>query len=218
MNNNNLFLDIDRKYGRTALRLIRRHERCSRKLARYANHLTFLTRCIKNHIVPRDLQVRPPVPTKGARRVAELASMRFLRERIRLAQRAKGDVKKEAESTSETITSTLSAESTSETITSTLSAEDAAEVLDKIRSNTQRVFNTTKDRQQRKFEKLLCEKQASVSPPTTSFVDKTNWVVNLSSRSLSEAEVSLLKKGLNFAVTPADIPATETNEKNNSFI
>ena len=33
MNNNNLFLDIDQKYGRTALRLIRRHERCSRKLA-----------------------------------------------------------------------------------------------------------------------------------------------------------------------------------------
>ena len=81
-------------------------------------------------------------------------------------------------------------------------AEDATEVLDKIRSNTQRVFNTTKDRQQRKFEKLLREKQASVSPPTTSSVDKTNWVVNLSSR-------SLLTKGLNFAVTPADIPATE---------
>ena len=34
---------------------------------------------------------------------------------------------------------------------------------------------------------------------------KTNWVVNLSSRSLNEAEVSLLKEGLNFAVTPADI-------------
>ena len=205
MNNNNLFLDIDRKYGRTALRLIRRHERCSRKLARYANHLTFLTRCIKNHIVPRDLQVRPPVPTKGARRVGELASMRFLRERIRLAQRAKGDVKKEAESTAETITSTLS-------------VEDVAEVLDKIRSNTQRVFNTTKHRQQRKFEKLLRQEQVSVSRPTPSFVDKSNWVVNLSSRSLNEAEVSLLKKGLNFAVTPADIPATEIIAKVESAV
>ena len=142
---------------------------------------------------------------KGARRVAEVASMRFLRERIRLAQRAKGDVKKEAESTAETITSTLS-------------AEDAAEVLDKIRSNTQRVFNTTKDRQQRKFEKLFREKQAYVSPPTTSFVDKTNWVVILSSRSLNEAEVSLLKKGLNFAVTPADIPATEIITKVESAV
>ena len=40
------------------LRLIRRHERCSRKLARYTNHLTFLTRCIKSHIIPRDLRVQ----------------------------------------------------------------------------------------------------------------------------------------------------------------
>ena len=38
MNNNSLFLDIDRKYGRTALRLKGRHELYSRKLARYVNH------------------------------------------------------------------------------------------------------------------------------------------------------------------------------------
>ena len=31
-----------------------------------------------------DVQDGPPVPTEGARRVAKLASMRFLRERIRL--------------------------------------------------------------------------------------------------------------------------------------
>ena len=155
----NLFYDINLKYGRTALRLIRRHERCSSRLARYANDLTFLTRCIKNHIVPKDLQIRPPVPTKGARRVVEVASMRFLRERIRLTQRARKDVKREAESTAQSITSALS-------------AEDAVEVLDKIRSNTQRVFNGTKDRQQRKFEKLLREKRASVSHTRTPYVDK----------------------------------------------
>ena len=43
----------------------------------------------------------------------------------------------------------------------------------------------------------------------TSYVDKANWVVYLSSRSLSDAEKALLKKRLNFAVTPANIPATE---------
>ena len=43
----------------------------------------------------------------------------------------------------------------------------------------------------------------------TPYVDKANWVVNLSSRFLSDAEKALLKKGLNFAVTPANIPATE---------
>ena len=117
--------------------------------------------------------------------------MGFLRERIRLKQRAKGVVKKEVHSTERNIYS--------------LSRGRSGGTRQHIRSNTQRVFNTTKDRQQRKFEKPLREKQDSVSP-TTSFVDKTNWVVNLSSRSLTEAEVSKLKKGLNFAVTPADIP------------
>ena len=48
-----------------------------------------------------------------------------------------------------------------------------------------------------------------MSPIDTPYVDKANWVVNLSSRSLSDAEKALLKKRLNFAVTPASIPATE---------
>ena len=198
MNNIHIFNDIELKYGRTALRLIRRHERCSRKLARFSNHLTFLTRCIKSHFIPRDLRVQPRVPTKGARRVAELASKRFLRERIRLTQKAKGDAKRETESTAEGITATLM-------------ANEASEILEKIKVNTQRVFNATKDRQQRKFLKLVQEKQASVSPHInpTPRVDKNKWVINLSSRPLTDAEVSLLEKGLNFAVTPTTIPATE---------
>ena len=53
------------------------------------------------------------------------------------------------------------------------------------------------------------EKQAAVSPVDTPYVDKTNWVINLSSMSLSNAKIALLKKGLNFAVTPVNIPATE---------
>ena len=119
---------------------------------------------VKNRVVPKDLRVRPPVPTKGARRVAELSSMRFLRERIRLTQKAKGDVKKEAESTAQSITSALS-------------ANDANRILEQIKTNTQRVFNTTKDRQKQKFEKLMQEKQAAVSPVDTPYVDKTNWVI-----------------------------------------
>ena len=198
MNNIHIFNNIELKYGHTALRLIRRHERCSRKLARFSNHLTFLTRCIKSHIIPRDLRVQPPVPTKGARRVAELASKRFLRERVRLTQRAKGDAKRETESTAEGITATLA-------------ANEASVIFEKIRVNTQRVFNATKDRQQRKFLKLVQEKQASVSPHVdlTPRVDKNKWVINLSSRPLNDAEVSLLEKGLNFAVTPTTIPATD---------
>ena len=61
-----------------------------------------------------------------------------------------GDAKKETESTARSITATLS-------------ADEASKILEKIRVNTQRIFNTT--------------------------------------------------KGLNFALTPSNIPATETVTK-----
>ena len=71
---------------------------------------------------------------------------------------------------------------------------------------------------QKKFEKLLREKRACVSHTRTPYVDKAKWVINLSSRSLSDAEESLLKKGLNFAVTPTNIPATEIIAKVESAV
>ena len=175
MNNHSLFYEIIRIYGRTALRLIRRHERCSSKLARYTNHLTFLTRYIKNRVVPKDLRVRPPG------------------ERIRLTQKATGDAKKETESTAQSITFTLS-------------TNDANRILEQIETNTQRVFNTTKDRHKQKFEKLIREKQAAVSPVDTKLTALLIYLLNLS---LNDADITLLKKELNFAVTPANIPDTE---------
>ncbi len=60
--------------------------------------------------------------------------MSFLRERIRLTQMAKGDAKKEADSTAQSITSALS-------------TEDADSILEQIKINTERVFYATKDRQ-----------------------------------------------------------------------
>ena len=108
--------------------------------------------------------------------------VKLARERIILTHKAKGDAKKDTESTAQSIKSALS-------------TNHANRILEQIKTNTQRVFNTTR--------------QAAVSPVDTPYVDKANWVVNLSSRSLSDAEKALLKKGLNFAVTPGNIPATE---------
>ena len=106
----------------------------------------------------------------------------------------------------------------------TLSPKDASEILEKISCNTKRLFNKTRDRQKRKFDDLLIEKQSSVSTTRTPHIDRTpqvdksKWVINLSSRSLSDTEVSLLQKGLNFAITPTSIPATEIIAKVESAI
>ena len=50
---------------------------------------------------------------------------------------------------------------------------DANKIIEHIKTNTQRVFNTTKDRHKKKFDKLLHEKQA-MSPIDIPYVDKTN--------------------------------------------
>ena len=142
---------IDKKYGRPALR-IRRHERCSQELEHYSNHLTFLIRCVKNRIVPRDLRVRLTEAAKALAEYYKLAYFRLLRERIRPTQRAKGDAK-------------TATELTKEKITSALSSKDASHILEKDSCNTERVFNKTKDQQQRKFDKLLQEETALFRRP-----------------------------------------------------
>ena len=199
----NTYHHIDLAYGRPALRLIRRHERCSKKHACYANHLTFLVRCVKNNVIPKDLRIKSPVPTKGARRAAELVARRFLRERIRLTHRARDSNMREINATASQIRTTLS-------------AEDSCKILTKINDTAQATHESCKSRQQSKFLQLMEEKQ----PVTieSNQVDKTNWVLNLSSRSLTDAETNLLKKGLNFAITASRVPAAEIIAKVESAI
>lgn len=100
-------------------------------------------------------------------------------------------------------------------ILSKVSPDDASRILEQFKNN-RRVF--TKERQQQKFEILLQEKQAVVSSTNTPHVDKANWHVNPYSRSLSDSETALLKKGLDFAVIPNSIPAAEIIVKIESVI
>ena len=196
MKNHNLFYEINGIYWRTTLRLIRRHERCSNKLARYTNHLTFLTRCIKNRVVPKDLRVRPPVPTKGAHRIAELASMRFLSERIRLTQKAKGDAKKDTESTAQSITSAPS-------------TNDANRILEQIKTNTNESSRPPKTDISRRLKNLFEKNRRLCHRLIHCMLTKLIGLFIY----LSDAEKALLEKGLNFAVTHANIPATENIAK-----
>ena len=70
----------------------------------------------------------------------------------------------------------------------------------------------------RSLKNYCARNWAGLSPIYTPYVDKTNWVINLSSRSSSDAEIALPKKGLNFAVTPKKISATEFIAKVDSAV
>ena len=97
--------------------------------------------------------------------------MRFPRERVRLTQKAKGGAKREAESTAQSITSALS-------------TEDVDRIIEHQRQTKAEVRKTY---------------SRKTGGHVTTRYSKTNWVIKLSSRSLSDAEIALLKKGLNFS-------------------
>lgn len=90
----------------------------------------------------------------------------------------------------------------------------------------------SKTRQQRKFDLLVVRRKPRQNTESvlsdqkrqgcdTEDVDK--WVKNLSDRQLTETEKNILAQGLNFAVTPGQIPlvelitATETAIRNNNI-
>lgn len=84
---------------------------------------------------------------------------------------------------------------------------NAAEILDKIDPLSSESLISPKTVNNASLQNYCKKKQSSVSP--TCFVAKTKWLINLSSRILREAEASSLKNGLNFGVTPANVPAIE---------
>jgi hypothetical protein len=65
-----------------------------------------------------------------------------------------------------------------------------------------------KTKQVRKFEKLKNTRDREVQQRQDSEI-KTRWVINKSSRALSDSEKSLLTRGLKFAITPKSPPVDE---------
>jgi len=131
--------------------------------------------------------------TMGAKKAAETASRRFLKERIFLTRRTLGSARTEHD--------TLKSE-----IKSSMVPPHSDEVL-KVNEDIYRdVFTKCKSRQQTKFDKLV---QPKSSRTVTSLANEEKWVVNLSSRTITASEQQILQKGLGFAVSPRRIPATE---------
>ena len=72
-------------------------------------------------------------------------------------------------------------------------------------------FRVTRERQQRKYDQLLSKQQQGGHGADSPQLDDPDniteqWVINLANRHLDSGEVSLLKKGLNFVITPQSLP------------
>ena len=175
---------------RPAYRLKNHRER----LARYSNHLTFLTRCCSEGIVPNGLRIVVPVRSKEADRIAARASQSLLRERISDGHRQKTRISRQISRLESDLSQSLSTDQWSR--------------LNKYCHDVgHHVHQTVKERQTCKFNRLISQKtQHHLSQPT---LDRSKLVINLSSRPLSTMEEDVLALGLSFAIASRRIPQEE---------
>ena len=185
-----LYSIIDRSEQEIA-RPVYKLRHCRESLARYSNHLTFLTKCRNIGLIPNGLKVNLPVRSPKADRIARLTSQVLLRERI-------GEAHKQIAATSR-----LSAQLESH-LSQSVTPEQWMALDQHCKEAAKRVHSDTKERQIGKLTRLTSQ-QAHQRPT----LDSSRLVVNRSSRVLTPVEEEVLALGMSFAIAPSRIPHEE---------
>ena len=187
------------KYSPEVKTLTTGYQRCVEKLARFRNHVVFTARCKHAGVAPTSLKVRCPITTRRGRNIAERAERQFLNERLRVTNYRVKNLEEEKKWREIGVRRALD-------------TEDLERFMRISNENAELVFTKTRDRQKRKFDKLMDthnRPKAYTQAGTRDIIDKTKWVYNLSAHELTKEETSVLQKGLNFAPMQKSVPRTE---------
>ena len=85
--------------------------------------------------------------------------------------------------------------------------KDSTDISNIICKSKEKVFKITKNHQIKRFTYL--QKQPRYRNTPVPDIIRKKWVINLSSKPLSDGEQSLLQKGPKFAVSSSKVPLTE---------
>ena len=175
------------RYGPAINTAFRNLEKAQQKLCREQNSLTFLMRCRDQKIIPNGLRLKTPSSSQRASRICKRASLALVREQIDHHRQQKRFT-------------VMKINTLRQQLQSNLTAEEFERVESAVSRSNKEYNNQVKSRQIRKFNHLKHEAKAEKRPPMEGVV------INKSSRQLTDAETSLLSKGLNYAVRPKRIP------------
>ena len=180
----NIFNIIKTTYNAGTLKTARRLERTSIAQVRYKQHLHYLHRCKERKFLPRFLQSRPPLDHPKAWDIAIKAGWSYLRivigkchYKLKYLNHEQNTVRADAERT--------------------LSTGHFNTLLAQIEKRCIYEQHVIEKRHQQKLGKSETDQHETA---------KKKWVINASKRNLNEVEISVLRKGSNFALTPKSIP------------
>ncbi|XP_070547586.1 uncharacterized protein [Ptychodera flava] len=149
--------------------------------------------------MPNSLKLKTTVKGTNANVIIHRAEKRLLNERIRQCNFTVKKIKEEIEN-----------------IKTQLVTELEPEIWERIRTAYdnayEKQFTECRYRQQQKYDHLVAQRNGddrNGENYLTTHINPDKWVVNLSNRQLSPAEITVLQKGMNFCVTPLSVPVQE---------
>ena len=164
------------------LHSVRPFEKTVRKIARFRNHLRFSPHCKHHDVIPVSIRLNRTCQGAQASRILRRAERSLLNTRI-------SDITREL--------SHLTAEE--KRVRSILSDKLSSELMSKteeiVKQAQFKEHEQCKQRHIKKFTNLIQKGKPTISEDNTT-TDK--WVKNVSYKNLTEAETSVLKKGVKF--------------------
>ena len=193
----NLFGKILSQHGRETVQILRKAERIGAKISSWRNHRTFNLRCLKSNVTPPSVKLVSNVQGARAEQILKKAEKDLLEVRIRHCNFTLDKLRIEEEN--------LIAE-----LSTKLPEVELRLSKDFLAERKQLQFERVKKRQRDKFTRLKVKNQLTNARETAELTEiQERWVVNKSSKVLDPVSTSLLRKGLNFAITPKRLPTEE---------
>ena len=191
----NLFNNLNQRYGQSYIKEVRSWEGKEHKLAKYKCHLHFNLRCLSQHIVPKGVKLNiKQFSTFQERKIICKTHRSILNSRVRQCNKIIDNLK-------------VQINKTKASIKSKCNNKDFIDISNIICKSKEKVFKITKSHQIKKFTYL--QKQPKYRNTPVPDIMGKKWVINLSSKPLSDGEQSLLQKGPKFAVSSSKVPLTK---------
>jgi len=186
---------IDSRYGPGVSNQLSEFEQMHLKLARHTNHLTFLTKCKNENLIPTGFILKSPFSSFKASKIMSAASKSLIIERIDHHRKEKRILKASIENKKCELAELIGSE--------------FQNIFQSIQNRFDKETESIKLKQKEKFARLNPIKTIDLSEKVNQTNDANKNVVNLSSRNLTPCEISVLNKGLNFSVVPKSVKALD---------
>ena len=190
----NLFNTLNQRYGQRLVKEVRTLESLQHKLAKMRNHRVFNLRCLKQKLVPDSAIVKFKTTNPHEEKIIRNTQTKLVDNRIRANNQQIKELQKSIESSKNKIK-----EQTTTTHFNLISKT--------IDNSTEKVYKTIKKQQQRKLNKIAQSSKNRNYPVPENVSNK--WIINLSSKQLTDGETKLLQRGPKFAVSNSRLPINE---------